>query len=86
MVAREAAFEQDEFSDWVNEEGGCIVAVVAVPKQLYIQINYGTSRDVSDESIADAKEPLELTFRRGSYLEVGIRWSKCTSSPVRAQR
>ena len=53
--------------------GSRIVAVVSVPKQREIQINYGTGRDVSDESIADAKEPLRLTFRSGSYLELGVR-------------
>jgi putative CocE/NonD family hydrolase len=52
--------------------GSRIVAVVAVPKQPEIQINYGTGRDVSDESIADAKEPLLLTFGPSSYLELGF--------------
>jgi uncharacterized protein len=46
---------------------------VAVPKQPEIQINYGTGRDVSDESLADAGEPLRLTFRPDSYLELGVR-------------
>ena len=53
--------------------GSRIVAVVAVPKQPEIEINYGTGRDVADESIADAKEPLRLTFRTDSYLELGFR-------------
>jgi uncharacterized protein len=53
--------------------GSRIVAVVGVPKQPDIQINYGTGRDVSDESVADAGEPLRLTFRPGSYLELGVR-------------
>ena len=53
--------------------GSRIVAVVGVPKQPDIQINYGTGRDVSDESIADAKEPLRLTFGASSYLELGTR-------------
>jgi predicted acyl esterase len=53
--------------------GSRIVAVVAVPKQPEIEINYGTGRDVSEESIADAKEPLRLTFRTDSYFELGFR-------------
>jgi predicted acyl esterase len=53
--------------------GSRIVAVIAVPKQPDIQMNYGTGGDVSDESIADAKEPLHLAFRPGSYLEIGCR-------------
>jgi len=53
--------------------GSRIVAVVAVPKQPEMEINYGTGRDVADESIADAKEPLRLMFRTDSYLELGFR-------------
>ncbi|HEX3423773.1 MAG TPA: CocE/NonD family hydrolase [Sphingomicrobium sp.] len=53
--------------------GSRIVAVVAIPKQPEIQINYGTDRDVSDESVADSKEPLRLTFKGDSYLELGFR-------------
>ncbi len=53
--------------------GSRVVAVVGVPKQPEIQINYGTGRDVSSESIADAGEPLQLTFRPASYLELGVR-------------
>jgi hypothetical protein len=53
--------------------GSRIVAVVAVPKQPEIQINYGTGRDVSDESIADAREPLRLALSPSSYLELGFQ-------------
>lgn len=53
--------------------GSRIVAVVGVPKQPSVQINYGTGRDVSDESIADAGEPLRIGWSVGSYLELGTR-------------
>jgi hypothetical protein len=56
--------------------GSRIVAVVGVPKVPYIQINYGTGRDVSSESIADAGEPLQIRWLAGSYLELGIRGPK----------
>ena len=36
------------------------------------QVNYGTGRDVSDESIKDAGEPLKIEIRSGSYLEVPL--------------
>lgn len=52
--------------------GSRIVAVVAVPRQPDIQINYGTGRDVSEESIADAGEPLHVRWLPGSYLELGV--------------
>jgi predicted acyl esterase len=53
--------------------GSRIVAVVAVPKQGDIEINYGTGREIADESIADAKEPLRLMFKTDSYLELGFQ-------------
>jgi hypothetical protein len=51
----------------------CIVAVVGIPKRPDMQINYGTGRDVSDESIADAGIPLRIDFLAGSYLQLGVR-------------
>ena len=53
--------------------GSRIVAVVSVPKRPDVQINYGTGGDVSGESIADAKDPLRLTFANDSYLELGFQ-------------
>jgi hypothetical protein len=37
------------------------------------QINYGTGRDVSDESIADAGEPLAIRWLDGSFVELPTR-------------
>jgi uncharacterized protein len=53
--------------------GSRIVAVVGVPKNPYVQINYGTGRDVSSESVADAGEPLRIQWSPHSYFELGIR-------------
>ncbi|HEV2867396.1 MAG TPA: CocE/NonD family hydrolase [Allosphingosinicella sp.] len=53
--------------------GSRIVALVGVPKRPDMQINYGTGRDVSDESIADAGEPLRIVWRPGSWIELGLR-------------
>ena len=66
-------FESQTATGRLLPAGSRIVAVVAVPKLADVQINYGTGRDVSGESIADAKESLELTFRTDSYLELGFR-------------
>ncbi|WP_129793010.1 CocE/NonD family hydrolase [Sphingosinicella sp. CPCC 101087] len=67
------AFESQTITARQIEAGSRIVAVVGVPKRPDIQINYGTGRDVSDESIADAGEPLKVIWRPGSYLELGVR-------------
>jgi putative CocE/NonD family hydrolase len=52
--------------------GSRIVAVVNVIKSPDQQINYGTGRDVSDESIADAKEPLRIELFGDSYIVVPV--------------
>ena len=36
------------------------------------QVNYGTGKDVSDESIKDAGDPLKIEIRSGSYFEVPL--------------
>jgi putative CocE/NonD family hydrolase len=52
--------------------GSRLVMVLSVLKNLGAQINYGTGKDVSDETIADGKEPLEIRWLGGSFLEVPL--------------
>lgn len=40
---------------------------------LDIQINYGSGKDVSDETIDDGKVPLQVTWYGDSYLDIPIR-------------
>ncbi len=67
------AFESQTITARRLEAGSRIVAVVGVPKQPDIQINYGTGGDVSAESIADAGEALRVRWMAGSWLEIGLR-------------
>jgi predicted acyl esterase len=53
--------------------GSRLVVVLRVIKEPGRQINYGTGKDVSDETIADAKEPLRITLLPGSWIEVPVR-------------
>lgn len=66
-------FDSQTVTGHLIPAGSRIIAVVAVPKQPDIQINYGTGADVSDESITDGKEPLQLSFKSDSYLDLGFR-------------
>jgi putative CocE/NonD family hydrolase len=66
------AFESQTLTARRLMPGSRIIAVVGVPKRPELQINYGTGKDVSDESIADAKTPLTIRWRAGSYLDLGI--------------
>lgn len=54
------------------QQGSRLLLVVDVNKNEHAQVNYGTGRDVSDESIADASEPLRVRWRNDSYIRVPI--------------
>lgn len=66
-------FESQTLTARLLSPGSRIVAIVGVPKRPDAQINYGTGKDVSDESIADAKTPLSVRWLPGSYLELGVQ-------------
>jgi putative CocE/NonD family hydrolase len=52
--------------------GSRLVAVLSVVKESGREINYGTGKEVVDESLADAKEPLQISVLGGSYLELPL--------------
>ena len=52
--------------------GSRIVAVLSIIKEPGREINYGTGKAVADESIADAKIPLRLTWFADSYIDIPI--------------
>jgi uncharacterized protein len=52
--------------------GSRLVAVISVVKEPGREINYGTGNEVIGESIADAKEPLQITWFAGSYLDLPV--------------
>ncbi len=53
-------------------KGSRIVFVVGVPRQPRMQLNYGTGRDVSLESKADAGAPLRITWSGGSFVTLPV--------------
>lgn len=54
------------------EKGSKLVVVLGIRKSADAQINYGTGKDVSVETIADAKEPLDIKWYTDSYIEVSV--------------
>ena len=54
-------------------KGSRLVLVLNVNKHGYEQINYGSGKDVSDETIADAKEPLIVKWYNDSYIQFPIK-------------
>ena len=53
-------------------KGSRLIMLLGVNKSSAYQLNYGTGKDVSDETIADAKEPLEIKFYNNSFVEIPI--------------
>jgi putative CocE/NonD family hydrolase len=54
------------------QQGSRLVLVLSVIKERGRQINYGTGRDVSDETIQDAKEPLEIKWFNDSFIDAPV--------------
>ncbi len=54
-------------------KGTRLVVVLNVNKNPATQLNYGSGKDVSAESIADAGEPLRIQWLPGSFLELPLR-------------
>jgi hypothetical protein len=66
--------------DWRNvrltshrcEAGSRIVMVIGAVRNPGQQINYGTGKDVNEETVADAGEPLTVRWSNRSYLELPV--------------
>lgn len=54
-------------------KGSRLVVKVNVNKNDFAQVNYGTGKDVSDETIEDAKEPLEVKWLNSSKIMLPIQ-------------
>jgi hypothetical protein len=54
------------------QAGSRLVVVLSINKQPDLQITYGTGKDVSDESIQDAKVPLRIQWYGDSYVDIPV--------------
>ena len=57
--------------------GSRLLVLVDASKNPMAQVNYGTGKDVSDESVKDAGDPLKIEIRSGSYLRMPLDNSFC---------
>ena len=53
-------------------KGSRLVALVNVNKNAFEQINYGTGKDVSSETIKDAGAPLKVKWYNNSFIQVPV--------------
>ncbi len=52
--------------------GSRLLVLLDTVKNPSAQVNYGTGKDVSDESVKDAGEPLTIEIQSGSYFEIPL--------------
>ena len=64
--------QRTEFVSRQLGKGSRLLVVLDVNKGPWAQVNYGTGKDVSDESISDARTPLRLHWHNDSYVQVPI--------------
>jgi putative CocE/NonD family hydrolase len=53
-------------------KGSRLVVTLGINYNAHYQVNYGTGKDVSDESIADATEPLKIQWHTDSFIKIPI--------------
>src|ERR1044072_6925078 len=55
------------------QRGSRLLVVLNVNKNSFSQINYGTGKDVSDESITNATTPLEIKWYNDSFIQLPLQ-------------
>jgi uncharacterized protein len=53
-------------------KGSRLFVVLDINKHSYAQVNFGTGKDVSDETIEDGKEPLKIKWYSDSFLRIPV--------------
>lgn len=53
--------------------GSRLVLTLGIDKRADRQVNYGGANDVSEQSLADAGEPMRVQWHEGSYVEIPVR-------------
>ena len=54
------------------EKGNRLLLVLNINKNSFAEINYGTGKNVSEETIADAGEPLKIEWFNSSYIRIPV--------------
>jgi putative CocE/NonD family hydrolase len=65
-------FSSIRLTSRMMEAGSRIIVLLGPIKSPIMQINYGSGKDVSEETVADAGEPLRLQLLRGSYIDIPV--------------
>ena len=63
-------FVSSRLTSWKIRSGSRVAVVLSIVKGPGTQLNYGSGKDVSDESIADAAIPLRIKWYGGSFVDI----------------
>jgi putative CocE/NonD family hydrolase len=65
-------FERTRMVSRQLSKGSRLLVLLNINKNPFAQINYGTGKDVSDEDIRDAKEPLKIKWYTDSFIKIPV--------------
>ncbi|SHH03064.1 CocE/NonD family hydrolase [Flavobacterium defluvii] len=66
------SFTNTHFASKQLRKGSRLLIAVTINKNPFSQLNYGTGKDVSDETILDAKEPLQIKWYNDSFVKIPV--------------
>jgi putative CocE/NonD family hydrolase len=72
-VPQQVSFRSGRLISRKFARGSRLVVVLAAVRQPNTEINYGTGKDVSRETIADAKAPLDIRWLDSSTIDIPVR-------------
>jgi len=67
------AFKSDSLTSVRFQAGSRLVMVLGIVKQPGAQLDYGTGKDVSEESLGDARVPLDVKWSSSSFIDLPAR-------------
>jgi predicted acyl esterase len=69
-VRQQLPFQSEKMAGHQLQAGSRLVLALGINKRADSQVNYGSGKDVSEESIADAHAPVRIRWHDGSFIEI----------------
>jgi putative CocE/NonD family hydrolase len=69
-VRQQLPFQSEKMTGRQLQVGSRLVLALGINKRADNQVNYGSGKDVSEESIADAHAPVRIRWHDGSFIEI----------------
>lgn len=69
-VRQQLPFQSEKMVGHRLQAGSRLVLALGINKRADQQVNYGSGKDVSEESIADAHAPVRIRWHDGSFIEI----------------